>query len=90
MARMTRTQITLEEQEYRFLKAQAAERGASLSSVVRGLVRQDMEATAASSPHIWELAGLIAESDFTGKDHDAVLYGGESRAGDGERGQDGK
>jgi plasmid stability protein len=81
---MTRTQITLEEQQYRFLKAQAAEHGASLSSVVRALVRQSMEAEAASSPHIWEVAGLITKSDFTGEGHDAVLYGGGSRIGDRE------
>ena len=90
MARMTRTQITLEEQEYRFLKARATEGGVSLSSVVRGLVRQSMTTTAASSPHIWEVAGLIAESDFSGKDHDAVLYGGRSLLGDGELGQEGE
>lgn len=74
MARMTRTQVTLEEQEYRFLKAQAAQSGSSLSSVVRGLVRERMGDVAAGSPHVWEMAGLIGESDFTGKDHDAVLY----------------
>jgi hypothetical protein len=33
-----------------------------------------METAAASSPHIWEVAGLITASDFTGEDHDAVLY----------------
>lgn len=76
MARMTRTQVSLEEEEYRFLRAQAAASGASLSSVVRSLVRQRMERAAADSPHVWEVAGLIGESGFSGKDHDAVLYGG--------------
>jgi hypothetical protein len=75
MARMTRTQITLEEEEYLFLKAQAVDTGASLSSVIRGLVRARMQDAAADAPHIWEIAGLIGESDFSGKDHDAVLFG---------------
>jgi hypothetical protein len=75
MARMTRTQVTLEEAEYRFLKARAAESGASLSSVVRELVRERMECIAAASPHVGDLAGLITQSDFSGEDHDAVIYG---------------
>jgi len=75
MARMTRTQVTLERDEYEFLKAEASERGCSLSSVVRGLVRDGMRASAAGAHHVWEIAGLIEESDFSGKDHDAVLYG---------------
>lgn len=75
MARMTRTQIMLEEEEYRFLKARAVESGASLSSVVRSLVRSQMETAAADAPHVWDLAGLIVESDFTGRDHDEILCG---------------
>jgi len=73
MARMTRTQITLEEDEYLFLKAQAAERGTSLSSVIRGLVRARMSDAAQPAAHIWDLAGLVPDSDFTGKDHDRIL-----------------
>jgi hypothetical protein len=90
MARMTRTQVTLHEDEYRFLKARASESGASLSSVVRGLVRERMQHAAATAPHIWDVAGLIGESEFTGSDHDAVLYGHRTSAatlehGDGRR-----
>jgi hypothetical protein len=84
MARMTRTQVTLEETEYRFLKARAAETGCSLSSIVRGLVREEMTLAAAGAPHIWDVAGLVETSDFTGGDHDAVLYGsGAATAGSG-------
>jgi hypothetical protein len=75
MARMTRTQVTLEETEYRFLKARAAESGSSLSSVVRGMVRDRMQQVAAGAPHVWDVAGLISESAFSGKDHDAVING---------------
>lgn len=74
MARMTRTQVTLEEAEYHFLKARAAETGASLSAVVRGLVRESMEHEAASRPPVWAVAGLVTASEVSGKDHDAVLY----------------
>jgi hypothetical protein len=72
---MIRTQVTLEQEEHRFLKAQATENGVSLSSVVRGLVRERMRHAAAAAPHIWEAAGLVTKSDFHGKDHDTVLGG---------------
>ena len=76
MARMTRTQITLEEDEYLFLKTQAAQRGASLSSVVRGLVRERMSAEHHKPLHIWELAGILADCEYdgvSGADHDKLL-----------------
>lgn len=73
MSRMTRTQLTLEEDEYLFLKAQALRTGTSLSSIVRSLVRARMNAESEIVPRIWDLAGLISESDFTGKDHDEVI-----------------
>ena len=74
---MTRTQITLEEDEYLFLKSQAADTGTSLSSVVRGLVRARMGDTPSPPLHIWELADLVpasdCEMDFSGRDHDKVI-----------------
>jgi hypothetical protein len=77
MGRMTRTQITLEEDEYLFLKAQAAQKGESLSSVVRGLVRASMSKEPRPVLHIWELAGIFTEpgpdDGLTGKDHDQML-----------------
>ena len=74
MARMTRTQISLEQDEYRYLKARAAEQGSSLSAVIRALVRDSMGQALADRPHVTELAGLITESDFSGRDHDRILY----------------
>jgi hypothetical protein len=85
MARMTRTQVTLQEEEYCFLKTRAAQTGTSLSSVVRALVRKDMHHAAFSAPHVWDLAGFVTESDFSGKDHDAVLYGNQNVAEPGEQ-----
>ncbi len=74
MARMTRTQITLEEDEYLFLKAEAAETGASLSSVVRRLVRARMSETVEAPRHVWELAGILEGCAYTLEDHDTLLY----------------
>jgi hypothetical protein len=77
MPRMTRTQVTLEEDEYLFLKTQAAESGTSLSSVVRGLVRERMSRARGAPVHIWELADLVPaydrDMDFSGRDHDQVI-----------------
>jgi hypothetical protein len=78
MARMTRTQITLEEDEYLFLKSQATERGISLSAVIRDLVRTRMSDGTDSSFHIWDLADLVPPTengivDFSGRDHDRII-----------------
>jgi hypothetical protein len=76
MARMTRTQITLEEDEYLFLKSQAAQRGSSLSSMVRELVRARMAAEHYQPLHIWELAGILADCEYdgvSGADHDKII-----------------
>ncbi len=77
MARMTRTQVTLEEDEYLFLKAEAAQSGTSLSSVVRGLVRARMSEEPEPVLHVWELAALLPEGgpddSLSGKDHDEML-----------------
>jgi hypothetical protein len=74
MARMTRTQITLEEDEYMFLKAEAAETGSSMSSVVRGLLRARMSLIPQAPLHVWELAGILDDCEYSGKDHDTMLY----------------
>jgi hypothetical protein len=76
MARMTRTQITLEEDEYLFLKSEAAHRGSSLSSVVRDLVRERMGLLPRGPLHVWELAGILEGAkyiDTTGEDFDDML-----------------
>lgn len=75
MGRMTRTQITLEPDEHLFLKTRAAEEGTSLSAIIRTLVREKMEQIQSERPSVRDLAGLITGSDFSGKDHDRILYG---------------
>ena len=76
MPRMTRTQVTLEEDEYLCLKARAAEGGRSLSSVVRGLVRMQMDQAPYRVAHIWDLAGIVTDcdnSEASGKHHDQII-----------------
>lgn len=82
MNRMTRTQISLPEDQHEFLKATAAERGVSMSALVRDLVGQEMNRGQEHAPHVWELAGLIADSEISGRDHDRILYGEKNRSRD--------
>lgn len=74
MARMVRTQVTLDEAEYRFLKTEAAMREVNLSSLVRALFREDMLRATEEVPHVWDVTGLVETSDVSGKDHDEVIY----------------
>jgi hypothetical protein len=76
MTRMTRTQISLDETQYRYLKSAAAEQGVSISALLRGLVDREMNRRAENGPHVWELAGLIDDRLASGRDHDRILYGG--------------
>ena len=71
---MTRTQITLEENQYLFLKSQAAEAGDSMSAFVRRLVSDRMNETPQNAPHIWELAGILGDCEYTDEDHDTLIY----------------
>ena len=73
MARMTRTQISLDEGQYRFAKRQAAERGISLSSYLRALIEERMEAEATRKYDIMDLAGLFEDGGVTQEDVDLIL-----------------
>lgn len=75
MARMTRTQISLDETQHRYLKSAAAERQVSVSALLRGLVDREMNRCYENGPHVWELAGLIDDGLLSGRDHDRILYG---------------
>ncbi len=79
MSRMTRTQISLQEEEYLFLKRQAERDNQSLAAVLRRLIRKEMKAQPDTVAHVADLAGLIETSPFTGADHDVILYGGTQR-----------
>lgn len=74
MTRMTRTQISLEEGQYRFLKREAARRESSLSSVVRELVEELMRGADADGPSIMSIQGVFSDGRVTGRDHDRILH----------------
>jgi hypothetical protein len=75
MTRMTRTQISLNEDEHRYLKLEAAREGVSLSAFLRGIVREKMDASGPGKPTVAEMVGLFADAGAAGRDHDAILYG---------------
>lgn len=70
---MTRTQISLEEGQYRFLKREAARRESSLSSVVRELVEGLMRRAEEGGPSIMSIRGVVSDGRVTGRDHDRIL-----------------
>jgi hypothetical protein len=75
MTRMTRTQISLDETQHRYLKSAATEREVSVSALLRELVDREMNRCREDGPHVWGLAGLIDDSLMSGRDHDRILYG---------------
>jgi hypothetical protein len=75
MERMTRTQIMLEPRQHSFIASEAASRGVSVSALVREIIDAHMEDTPPSSQGLMDLAGIITQSDFSGRDHDDILYG---------------
>ena len=75
---MIRTQISLTESQYRYLKEAARESGVSLSSLVReavdGLMRRQQE----SRRQALEILGsFVADRDDVSVRHDEYLHGGE-------------
>ena len=75
MERMTRTQIMLEPRQHSFIASEAASRGVSVSALVREIIDAHMENTPLSRGGLMDLAGIITQSDFCGRDHDEVLNG---------------
>lgn len=74
MERMTRTQIMLEPRQHSFIASEAASRGVSVSALVREIINAHMEHTPPSGRGLMDLAGIITQSDFSGRDHDEVLH----------------
>lgn len=75
MTRMTRTHISLNEDEHRYLKLEAAREGVSLSALLRTSVRERMDRRKVGATSVADLVGLFADPDVTGRDHHAILYG---------------
>lgn len=73
MARMTRTQISLEERQYAFLKARASEDRSSLSAVLREMIDRMIAEAATNAPSLMTLAGAWEGGGASGADHDRPL-----------------
>ncbi|GAB4245427.1 MAG: hypothetical protein Kow00122_02140 [Thermoleophilia bacterium] len=73
MGRMIRTQISLGEDEYAFVKSEADRRGVSFAELIRTLIDETMATTATEGADIAALAGLFADGSVSGADHDRLL-----------------
>jgi hypothetical protein len=73
MARMTRTQISLEERQHRFLRSEAARRAISVSALVRELIDREMILHRAGGPDILSVAGMFSDGTGAGENHDRIL-----------------
>ena len=75
---MQRTQVLLEGWQYETLKALSAQRGESLSHVVREAVEVYLrQAEADDVPRLDEIEGIGSDRGASGRTHDDVLYGGK-------------
>lgn len=73
MGRMTRTQVSFDEVQYRFLKREADERGMSLAAYLRGLVDREMAGRGSSESDIMALAGMFEGEDLMSEEIDEIL-----------------
>ncbi len=73
---MHRTQIQLEERQYRFLKARAREKGKSLSALLREMVDTSILGERDKTDPLLEIVGMVdGPNDHTARTHDRFLYG---------------
>jgi len=70
---MTRTQISLAEDQYRYLKNEAAGRGMSLSAVLREMIEGRMRKQHDEAPSITSIYGMFSDGAISGADHDRIL-----------------
>lgn len=80
MGHMTRTQISLEHKQYRYVKNEAAARGTSLSAVIRDLIETHMGAQSLEGPRLEDMTGFFSGGGLEGVDHDHYLYGWPKRS----------
>lgn len=73
---MHRTQISLQETQYRFLQQEAAKAHISLSSVIRSLVDNNMRHKNKAQGGLEDLIGIAeGTGEAVGRNHDHFLYG---------------
>jgi hypothetical protein len=73
MSRMTRTQISLDESQYRYLRAEAARRSTSISALIREMVDKRMDEGGALGG-LEAICGMFSDGSVSGADHDRLLY----------------
>lgn len=78
---MHRTQIQLEERQYRYLKAKARRSGKSISALLRELVdNQIRKQDEGGNDPLLEIIGIAeGPAGSTARRHDDYLYGGMAR-----------
>ncbi len=70
-----RTQVLLEDWQYRALKSLAESEGSSLSDMVRRLLTAQIRPRSSRRRGLQAIAGIGQDPKASGKDHDRWLYG---------------
>ena len=72
---MHRTQISLEEHQYKALLTESRRQGVSLSAVLGGLVEKHLTINRYGADSIGKLAGIAkGTGESIGRDHNRLLY----------------
>ncbi|MFB6272522.1 MAG: hypothetical protein ABEL51_06475 [Salinibacter sp.] len=74
MSGLHRTQILLEETQYRRLRRHAREEGLSLFALLRQILDEHFAEVGGDRPRLQDLAGMGDDPEIPGRDHDRVLY----------------
>lgn len=76
---MHRTQLLLQEDQYRFLSTKAKEEGKSISAVLREIINRQMSARPLEADPLQAIIGMAEGEDAAvGREHDHYLYGSRS------------
>jgi plasmid stability protein len=71
-----RTQLLLDDWQYEALKARSEREGESMSGMVRQVLTEYLtKERVTGRDKLFELQGIAADRQFSGEDHDVILYG---------------
>ncbi|MBT9172125.1 MAG: hypothetical protein DDT21_00506 [Syntrophomonadaceae bacterium] len=75
MSKKYRTQLLLEEEQYRYLKSIAQRDGISMSEALRQILSQfTISNYGAVRERLQSIEGIGEDREISGKEHDSVLY----------------
>jgi metal-responsive CopG/Arc/MetJ family transcriptional regulator len=74
MKSLHRTQVMLKEWHYRYLKNAAEQESKSLSEILRNILSKYIDENESTQKHLKEIAGIGADMEASGRDHDRWLY----------------